>query len=70
MTTIDRSANADAAADAAVKAKHRDPVKIAALDRDLAEVARRHDRGAGTRDCEYLLLTARKPAGAPLATRR
>jgi ubiquinone/menaquinone biosynthesis C-methylase UbiE len=36
--------------------------KIAALDRDLAALADRHDRGTGTTvmDWEYLLLTARK----------
>ena len=35
---------------------------VAALDRDLAELARRHDRGDGTTvmDWEYLLATARK----------
>jgi len=36
--------------------------RVAALDRDLAELAQRHDHGAGTTvmDWEYLLLTARK----------
>jgi SAM-dependent methyltransferase len=47
-----------------------DPAKTAALDHDLAELARRHDQGAGAMDWEYLLLTARKSAGAPLAIRR
>jgi SAM-dependent methyltransferase len=47
-----------------------DPDKTAALDHDLAELARRHDQGAGVMDWEYLLLTARKSAGAPLTTRR
>ena len=47
-----------------------DPDKTAALDHDLAELARRHDQGAGAMDWEYLLLTARKSAGAPLTTRR
>jgi ubiquinone/menaquinone biosynthesis C-methylase UbiE len=41
-----------------------DPERVAALDRDLADVARRHDHGTGTKttvmDWEYLLLTARK----------
>ena len=39
-----------------------DPAKVAALDRDLAELARRHDTGADTTvmDWEYLLLTARR----------
>ncbi|MGE5291861.1 MAG: class I SAM-dependent methyltransferase [Micromonosporaceae bacterium] len=39
-----------------------DPGRVAALDRDLADLARRHDYGAGTTvlDWEYLLLTARK----------
>jgi hypothetical protein len=31
-----------------------------ALDRDLVELGRRHDRGAGAMDWEYLLFTARK----------
>jgi len=39
-----------------------DPEKVAGLDRDLADLARRHDIGTGTTvmDWEYLLLTARK----------
>lgn len=39
-----------------------DPQQVAALDRELAELARRHDRGTDTTvmDWEYLLLTARK----------
>jgi ubiquinone/menaquinone biosynthesis C-methylase UbiE len=38
-----------------------DPDKVAALDHDLDELARRHDRGTGSTvlDWEYLLLTAR-----------
>jgi SAM-dependent methyltransferase len=47
-----------------------DPDKTAALDHDLAELARRHDHGAGAMDWEYLLLTARKSAPAPLPARR
>ncbi len=39
-----------------------DPERVAALDRDLAELARRHDHGEGrtAMDWEYLLFTARK----------
>lgn len=37
-----------------------DPERVDALDRDLAELARRHDRGSGTTEWEYLPLTARK----------
>lgn len=39
-----------------------DPEKVAGLDRDLADLARRHDFGTGTTvmDWEYLLVTARK----------
>jgi SAM-dependent methyltransferase len=38
-----------------------EPDRVAALDRDLAELARRHDRGTETTvmDWEYLLFTAR-----------
>lgn len=36
-----------------------DPERTAALDADIAGVAARHDRGDGTMDWEYLLLTAR-----------
>ena len=38
-----------------------DPDRVAALDRELAELARRSDRGTGSTvlDWEYLLLTAR-----------
>lgn len=41
-----------------------DPEAVAALDRDLVDLAKRHDRGAGTTvmDWEYLLFTARKQA--------
>ncbi|MGC5019229.1 class I SAM-dependent methyltransferase [Micromonospora sp. DT47] len=44
-----------------------DPDRTAALDRDLAELARRNDRGAGATvmEWEYLLFTARRSAGAP-----
>jgi hypothetical protein len=40
----------------------RDPDRTAALDRDLADLARRHDRGAGSTvmDWEYLLFTGRR----------
>jgi Methylase involved in ubiquinone/menaquinone biosynthesis len=39
-----------------------EPDRVAALDRDLAELARRHTQGTGTTsmDWEYLLLAARK----------
>jgi SAM-dependent methyltransferase len=39
-----------------------DPDRVAALDRELADLARRHDYGTGTTlmDWEYLLFTARK----------
>jgi hypothetical protein len=37
-----------------------DPDRIEALDHELADLARRHDRGAGAMDWEYLLFTARK----------
>jgi ubiquinone/menaquinone biosynthesis C-methylase UbiE len=39
-----------------------DPDRVAALDHDLAELARRHDRGQGqtVMEWEYLLFTARK----------
>jgi SAM-dependent methyltransferase len=36
-----------------------DPERTAALDRDLADVARRHDLGGGAMEWEYLLVTAR-----------
>lgn len=49
---------------AAYQAIRDDPDRVAALDRDLAELARRHDRGDGATvmDWEYLLVTARKRA--------
>ncbi|MPZ62124.1 MAG: methyltransferase domain-containing protein [Propionibacteriales bacterium] len=39
-----------------------DPERVAALDRELADLARRHDHGDGTTvmDWEYLLFTARR----------
>ncbi|MBV1856473.1 class I SAM-dependent methyltransferase [Catellatospora tritici] len=37
-----------------------DPDRVAALDHDLAELARRHDLGWGAMDWEYLLFTARR----------
>jgi ubiquinone/menaquinone biosynthesis C-methylase UbiE len=41
-----------------------DPDRVAALDRELADLAKRHDRGTDrtVMDWEYLLVTARKPA--------
>ena len=47
---------------AAYRAIGDDPVRVAALDRDLADLARRFDRGpagATIMDWEYLLVTAR-----------
>jgi hypothetical protein len=46
---------------AAYRAVAGDPDRVADLDRDLAELARLHDRGTATTvmDWEYLLLTAR-----------
>jgi SAM-dependent methyltransferase len=42
-----------------------DPARTAALDRDLADLARRFDHGTGSTamDWEYLLLTARRAGG-------
>ncbi len=37
-----------------------DPQKVADLDRELVELARRHDLGGGAMDWEYLLRTARR----------
>jgi SAM-dependent methyltransferase len=37
-----------------------EPERVAALDRELAELARRHDSGGGAMEWEYLLLTARR----------
>ena len=47
---------------AAYRGIAEDPGRVAELDREFAELARRHDRGTGTTvmDWEYLLLTARK----------
>lgn len=47
---------------AAYRAVAPEPDRAAALDRDLADLARRHDRGQATTvmDWEYLLLTARR----------
>jgi SAM-dependent methyltransferase len=47
-----------------------DDARVAALDRDLAELARRHDRGTGSTvmDWEYLLATARKRPLPPVTT--
>lgn len=46
-------------------ANAHDPERLAALDRDLADFARRFDRGGDRSvfDWEYLLLTARRAAG-------
>lgn len=50
---------------AAYRAIGDDADRVAALDRELVELARRHDRGDGATvmDWEYLLATARKPFG-------
>jgi SAM-dependent methyltransferase len=37
-----------------------DPEKVAALDHELADLARRHDVGGGAMEWEYLLLTGRR----------
>ena len=37
-----------------------DAERVAALDRELADLARRHDQGGGVMDWEYLLVTARR----------
>lgn len=70
--TVDRFASADAFRDyfkshygptiAAYKSIAGDPDKVTALDRDLADLARRHDRGKSSTvlDWEYLLVTARR----------
>lgn len=49
---------------AAYRAIAGEPERVAALDRDLADLARRHDKGNGrtVMEWEYLLLTARKRA--------
>ena len=39
-----------------------EPERSAALDVDLRDLARRHDRGSGAMDWEYLLVTARRAA--------
>ena len=41
-----------------------DPQRTAALDRDLADLARRNGAGTGAMDWEYLLLTARRTGRA------
>lgn len=47
---------------AAYRGIAEDPERVAALDRDLAELARRHDYGTGgtVMDWEYLLVTGRR----------
>lgn len=57
---------------AAYRALGDDTERVAALDRDLADLARRHDRGDATTvmDWEYLLATARKrPSRAQVSGR-
>lgn len=70
--TVDRFASAEAFRDyfkshygptiAIYRAIADDPAKVAALDSDLAAMARRHNRGASSlvMDWEYLLVTARR----------
>ena len=70
--TVDHFATADAFRDyfkshygptiATYKSIARDPDRAAALDRELAELARRNDRGTSSTvlDWEYLLVTARR----------
>ncbi len=70
--TVDRFETPDAFRDyfktnygptvAAYRSLADEPQRIAALDEDLSELARRHDHGVGTTimDWEYLLLTARR----------
>jgi hypothetical protein len=43
-----------------------DPIRVADLDRELAELARRHsyDDGGFVMEWEYLLVTARKSEGS------
>ncbi|MFJ4472977.1 class I SAM-dependent methyltransferase [Streptomyces sp. NPDC089424] len=54
---------------AVYRAHAEDPERLAALDRDLAELARRHDRAAGSgptvMEWEYLLLTAHRTDTSP-----
>ena len=45
---------------AAYAAIGADPDRVEALDRDLADLARWHDRGNGAMGWEYLLVTARR----------
>ena len=70
--TVDRFASAEAFRDyfkshygptiATYRSIAGDPDKVAALDRDLADLARRHDRGttATVLEWEYLVVTARR----------
>ena len=70
--TVDRFANAGAFRDyfktkygptiATYKSLAGDPDKVTALDRDLEDLARRHDRGTSSTvlDWEYLLVIARR----------
>jgi len=72
MVTVDRFDTPDAFRDyfkakygptvAAYRGLANEPERVAAIDRDLADLARRHDRGTATTvmDWEYLLLTAQR----------
>lgn len=45
---------------AVYKAIADDPERVAALDRELVDLGRRHDQGGGTMEWEYLLFTAHR----------
>ena len=74
MVTVDRFDTPDAFRDyfkakygptvAAYRGLANEPERVAALDQDLADLARHHDRGTATTvmDWEYLLLTAQRVA--------
>jgi hypothetical protein len=44
------------------KAIAAEPVRIAQLDQELADLASQHDLGNGRMEWEYLLVTARRSA--------
>ncbi len=68
--TVDRFADAEEFRDfykanygptiAVYKAIADDPERVAALDRELVDLGRRHDQGGGTMEWEYLLFTAHR----------
>lgn len=75
MVTVDRFETPDAFRDyfkanygptvAAYRGLAEEPQRVTSLDRDLSDLARRHDRGTDTTvmDWEYLLLTAHRADG-------